>query len=254
MSDRTIFITGATSGIGKATAEKFASKKEKVIITGRRKNKLEEIQKYLVSNYGTDILAIELDVRDRELLQEKITNLPENWKNIDVLINNAGLAVGLDPVHEGSFDDWDRMIDINLKGLLNVSRIVIPLMIARGKGHVVNIGSIAGKEVYPFGNVYCATKHAVEALTKAMRIELLKHGIKVTQVAPGAVETEFSEVRFKGDRERATKVYQGYKPLTPYDIANAIWYATSLPAHVNINDMLIMPFAQANATCFNKSE
>ncbi len=181
-----------------------------------------------------------------------LIHLKHKWKKIDVLVNNAGLALDLKPIHEGDFDDWDTMIDTNIKGLLYMSRMVSELMIINRSGHIINIGSIAGKEVYPSGNVYCATKHAVDGLTKAMRIDLMKHSIKVTQIAPGAVETEFSEVRFKGDNERAKKVYDGYIPLSGEDVAEAVFYVTTLPPQVNINDLVIMPMAQANATVFHK--
>ncbi|RZL07250.1 MAG: SDR family NAD(P)-dependent oxidoreductase, partial [Pedobacter sp.] len=187
-------------------------------------------------------------VRDKENLQYLLDTLPANWKSIDVLINNAGLSQGLDPLDKGNTDDWDTMIDTNVKGLLYVSRIVSAWMVARGKGHIINIGSIAGKEVYQNGNVYCATKYAVDALTKGMRLDLVHHNIKVTAINPGMVETEFSVVRFKGDENRAKKVYEGFEPLLAHDIADAVYYAVSRPAHVNINDMLIMPTAQASAT------
>jgi 3-hydroxy acid dehydrogenase/malonic semialdehyde reductase len=193
-----------------------------------------------------------MDVTDRESVERVINGLPDEWKSIDILVNNAGLAVGLDPIQHGNPDDWEQMIDTNLKGLLYVSKAVLPLMIARQKGHIINIGSIAGKEVYPKGNVYCATKHAVDALTKSMRIDLLGNGIKVTQIAPGLVETEFSLVRFKGDEERASKVYQGYKPLEGKDIAEIAFFITTLPDHVCVNDILMTPLAQANSTIVDK--
>lgn len=245
-------ITGATSGIGQATAEKFAENNYDIIITGRRKERLDELKINLEKDHGTDVLVLCFDVRKREDVLKSLESVEERWKKIDVLVNNAGLALGLNPIQEGNFEDWDTMIDTNLKGLLYMSRVVSPLMIKQGKGHIINIGSIAGKEAYPNGNVYCATKHAVEGLTKAMRIDLFREGVKVSQVAPGAVETEFSQVRFKGDNETAKKVYDGYSPLTGRDIAEAVFFIASQPPHVNINDLLIMPMQQANATTFDK--
>ncbi|NLH33938.1 MAG: SDR family NAD(P)-dependent oxidoreductase [Lentimicrobium sp.] len=246
------FITGATSGIGEAIALKFAQKDINVIITGRRLDKLNALKSNITSNTKANILALKMDVTDRESVERVINGLPDEWKSIDILVNNAGLAVGLDPIQHGNPDDWEQMIDTNLKGLLYVSKAVLPLMIARQKGHIINIGSIAGKEVYPKGNVYCATKHAVDALTKSMRIDLLGNGIKVTQIAPGLVETEFSLVRFKGDEERASKVYQGYKPLEGKDIAEIAFFITTLPDHVCVNDILMTPLAQANSTIVDK--
>ncbi|HPX33565.1 MAG TPA: SDR family NAD(P)-dependent oxidoreductase [Bacteroidales bacterium] len=245
-------ITGATSGIGEAIALKFAQKDINVIITGRRLDKLNALKSNITSNTKANILALKMDVTDRESVEREINGLPDEWKSIDILVNNAGLAVGLDPIQHGNPDDWEQMIDTNLKGLLYVSKAVLPLMIARQKGHIINIGSIAGKEVYPKGNVYCATKHAVDALTKSMRIDLLGNGIKVTQIAPGLVETEFSLVRFKGDEERASKVYQGYKPLEGKDIAEIAFFITTLPDHVCVNDILMTPLAQANSTIVDK--
>jgi NADP-dependent 3-hydroxy acid dehydrogenase YdfG len=242
------FITGATSGIGKASAHIFAKNNYNLIITGRRKERLDEIANYLSDKYAVEVLSLNFDVRNREEVESAVNSLDGAWKNIDVLLNNAGLAVGLTNIQDGIYDDWERMIDTNIKGLLYITRNIAPLMIAQGKGHIINIGSIAGKETYPFGNVYCATKHAVDSLTKAMRIDMVSEGIKVTQIAPGAVETEFSNVRFKGDDAKADSIYQGFEPLHPKDIADAVFYCASLPAHVNINDMVIMPTAQANAT------
>ncbi len=247
-----IFITGATSGIGKATAKIFAKNGCRLIITGRREDRLNDFSNQLVADYGIDVLPLVFDVRNQEAVQAAVARIPEDWRSIDVLINNAGLAVGLNPIQEGIIDDWERMIDTNIKGLLYVTRSVAPLMIAQNSGHIVNIGSIAGKEVYGNGNVYCATKHAVDALTKSMRIDMLKYGIKVTQIAPGAVETEFSIVRFKGDKGAADNVYKGFTPLSADDIADVIYYVTSLPAHVCINDLVITPTAQASATNFYK--
>jgi NADP-dependent 3-hydroxy acid dehydrogenase YdfG len=245
---KTVLITGATSGIGEAAALKFAESSDKLIITGRRKERLEELADHLRGTYGTDVLPLCFDVRDREEVIKHLGNLPDGWRHIDILINNAGLAVGLGHIDEGDTDDWDRMIDTNVKGLLYVTRVVSPMMVSRGSGHIFNIASIAGKEVYENGSVYCASKHAVDALSKAMRIDLLKHGIKVTNIAPGMVETEFSLVRFKGDGERAASVYSGVEPLRGEDIADVIHYCASLPDHVCINDLVITPKAQANAT------
>ncbi len=245
-------ITGATSGIGKASAEKFAQNGYNLIITGRRNDRLEKLEEDLKSNYGIDVLLLCFDIRNKEEVIVAIENLDDKWKKIDVLVNNAGLALDLKPIQDGDFNNWDTMIDTNIKGLLYTSKLVANLMIENGSGHIINIGSIAGKEVYPNGNVYSATKHAVEGLTKAMRLDLFKLGIKVSQIAPGAVETEFSEVRFQGDKEIADSVYKGYTPLTAKDVAESIWFVASQPEHVNINDLLIMPMAQANATTFNK--
>ncbi|RZJ75776.1 MAG: SDR family NAD(P)-dependent oxidoreductase [Flavobacterium sp.] len=246
------FITGATSGIGEACAHLFAQQGYHLILLGRREYLLEKIAHHLVDKYAIEVKKIQADVTDKENINYVLETLPINWKNIDVLINNAGLSQGLDPIDKGDTDDWDRMIDTNIKGLLYVSKVISSWMVAAKKGHIVNIGSIAGKEVYANGNVYCATKHAVDALNKAMRIDLLPHGIKVTGIHPGAVETEFSIVRFKGDEGRAKKVYDGFDPLVAQDIAEAIWFAVSRPAHVNINDMLIMPTAQANGSLIKR--
>lgn len=245
-------ITGATSGIGKACAFKFAENGFDIIITGRRKSRLDRISDALEKEYKAEVLPLAFDIRDSKAVESAMDSLEEKWRDIAVLVNNAGLALDLKPLHEGSFDDWDTMIDTNLKGLLYISKPVSNFMISKGSGHIINIGSIAGKETYPGGNVYSATKHAVDGLTRAMRLDLFRHNIKVTQIAPGAVKTEFSEVRFKGDKETAAKVYQGYHPLLPEDVAEAVFYVTTLPGHVNINDLLIMPMAQPNATTFNK--
>ena len=250
---KTVLITGATSGIGKACAYQFGANDFRLIITGRRKERLDEIEKDLTARFGTQVLTLNFDIRKKDDVGKAVNSLPESWKDIDILINNAGLAVGLNKIHEGEIDDWERMIDTNIKGLLYITRAVAPRMTARRSGHIINIGSIAGKETYPFGNVYCATKHAVDSLTKAMRIDMVEYGIKVTQIAPGAVETEFSNVRFKGDDAKADSVYKGYEPLHPEDIADAVFYCANLPQHVNINDLLIMPTAQANSTVFHKN-
>lgn len=241
-------ITGATSGIGLATARKFAQNNYDLIITGRRKERLDSLKKELLESNDIRVLALDFDVRSREEVIKNLWSLDREWQDIDILVNNAGLAAGLNHFDEADNDDWERMIDTNIKGLLYVTRQVSPGMVKRGKGHILNIGSIAGEEVYEKGNVYCATKHAVHALSQSMRIDLLDHGIKVSNIAPGLVNTEFSEVRFKGDREKARKTYKGMKPLSGEDIAEVIFYCVSLPLHVNIDDVLIMPAAQATAT------
>lgn len=246
-------ITGATSGIGAACAHTFAAQGYHLILIGRRENLLIEQAEQLIQKYGIEVKKIQADVRDKENINYVLETLPANWKEVDVLVNNAGLSQGLDPIDKGSTDDWDTMIDTNVKGLLYVTKVVSGWMVERKRGHIINIGSIAGKEVYPNGNVYCASKHAVDALNKGMRIDLLPHGIKVTAINPGMVETEFSLVRFKGDENRAKKVYDGLEPLMAQDIADAIWFAVSRPAHVNINDMLIMPAAQATGTIVNRN-
>lgn len=241
-------ITGATSGIGEATAELFAGEGYDLILTGRRNDRLEKLGSRLNKKYNIEIAVTEFDVRNRASVIENLEGLPARWKKVNVLINNAGLSQGLDPIDKGDCDDWDTMIDTNVKGLLYVSKVVINWMIENGRGHIINIGSIAGKDVYPNGNVYCASKHAVDALSEGMRMDLLPHGIKVSAVHPGAVETEFSVVRFKGDEKRAKKVYEGFDPLVAKDIAETIWFIVSRPAHVNINDIVVMPAAQANGT------
>lgn len=247
-----ICITGASAGFGKATAEIFAKNGHDLIIAARRKEKINTLADELTQKYKVNVLPIELDVCNKSAVKNAFNNLPENWKKIDVLINNAGLASGLDKIQDGNIDDWEKMLDTNVKGLLYVSNQVISLMIAQKKGHIINIGSTAGKEVYQKGNVYCASKHAVDALTKGMRIDLLEHGIKVTQIAPGAAETEFSEVRFYGDIEKAKNVYQGFKPMTAEDIAGIIYYTTTLPEHLCINDLVVTSLAQANSVYIHK--
>ncbi len=246
-------ITGASAGIGKAAAQKLAENKYNIIVTGRRLKPLEELKNELGIKHKSDVHILNFDIRNQEETANAIDSLPEAWKKIDILINNAGLSVGLNTIQEGELEDWERMIDTNIKGLLYISNKVIPLMIARNSGHIVNITSIAGKEVYEKGNVYCATKSAVDAITKGMRIDLLKHNIKVTSIAPGMVETEFSLVRFKGDKDRADDVYKGLIPLSGEDVADAILFVVTRPAHVNINDMLIMPTSQASATYVNRT-
>jgi 3-hydroxy acid dehydrogenase/malonic semialdehyde reductase len=252
MSSKIAFITGATSGIGEACATLFAQQGYQLILVGRRSDRLEQLSQQLSNSFSIQIMPVVADVRDKEQLSNLLDALPDTWKNVDVLVNNAGLSQGLDPIDKGNTDDWDTMIDTNVKGLLYVTKIVSNWMIPFRKGHIINIGSIAGKEVYPNGNVYCASKHAVDALNKGMRIDLLPYGIKVTAINPGMVETEFSLVRFEGDEQRAKAVYESFEPLIAQDIADAIWFAVSRPAHVNINDMLIMPAAQATATINKK--
>jgi 3-hydroxy acid dehydrogenase/malonic semialdehyde reductase len=247
-----VLVTGATSGIGRSTAQIFAKHGHNLIITGRRQERLDELNHELTRKFNINVKSLCFDVRKSAEVTGAIEGLQSDWKKIDVLVNNAGLAAGLSPIQDGSLDHWERMIDTNVKGLLYMSRIVSNLMIANGKGHIVNIGSVAGKEVYANGNVYCATKHAVDALNKAMRIDLLPHRIKVTGINPGMVETEFSVVRFDGDEDRAKKVYMGLEPLSPDDIADTIFWVTQRPAHVNINEVLIMPTAQATATNVNR--
>lgn len=247
-NNKIAFITGASAGIGEACARVFAREGYDLLLAARRIARMEALATQLTTAFGVQIHLLALDVRDADEVSTSFNNLPEQWKQVDVLVNNAGLSQGLDPIHEGDIGDWDRMIDTNIKGLLYITRMVAPLMAARQQGHIVNIGSIAGKEVYPNGNVYCATKHAVDALTKGMRIDLLDKHIKVTAIHPGMVETEFSEVRFKGDTERAAAVYDRIAPLLAEDIAEAVWFAASRPKHVNVNDMVIMPTMQANAT------
>lgn len=242
-----VLITGATSGIGKACAIRFAENNFDVIITGRRKDRLDKLSEDLKLKYGINVLSLNFDIRDRSIVERCINDLPEEWKRIDVLVNNAGLAVGRDSFDEALVDDWELMIDTNLKGLTYITKAVLPLMIAAGQGHIINISSTAGKEVYAYGNMYCATKHAVTALSESMRIDLLKYNIKVTAVHPGATETEFSNVRFKGDTEKANKVYDGMKPLIGEDVAAVVLYCATLPQHVCINDLVVTCTQQANS-------
>lgn len=246
-------ITGATSGLGKAIALRLAKEGYDVIIAGRRKDRLEELEREIEIKYESKVYSLCFDVRVYNEVEKAIASLPEEWTAIDILVNNAGLAVGLDPIQQGVIDDWERMIDTNIKGLLYVTRVVSPGMVARKSGHIVNLGSIAGKGVYPNGAVYCATKHAVDALSQGMRMDMLPYGIRVTQVCPGAVNTEFSLVRFKGNQDRADLVYDGYDALTAENIADAVFYAVSQPPHVDIQDMLVMPTAQANGSMFYKN-
>ncbi len=251
MSKPIAFITGATSGIGKAVAKLLAINNLNLIICGRRESRLKELKVELSAH--CDVETLSFDVRDKIAVQQAIESLGPDLKNIEVLVNNAGNAHGLTPIQDGSIDDWDAMIDINVKGLLYVSKSIIPHMVRQKRGHIVNIGSIAGKEVYPNGNVYCASKHAVDAINNGMRMDLNGTGIKVTAINPGLVETEFSMVRFKGDKDRSDSVYKGYKPLQPEDIAETILFVITRPAHVNVSDMIIFPTDQASSTIVNKS-
>lgn len=245
------FITGATSGFGKACAEKFAANGYDIIITGRREERLLELRAQL-QQQQVEVLPLVFDVQDKEAVFAAVNGLPAEWRRIDVLVNNAGLALGRDYFDEANLQDWETMLDTNVKGLLYVSKAVIPLMKEYKTGHIVNIGSTAGKEVYEKGNVYCASKYAVNAISQAMRIDLLRHGIKVTQVSPGAAETEFSLVRFKGDADTAASVYKGFKPLAAEDVAEVVFYCTSLPPHVCVNDLVMTATAQASSFYFQR--
>jgi 3-hydroxy acid dehydrogenase/malonic semialdehyde reductase len=245
-------ITGATAGFGNATARIFAQNGLNLIITGRRIERLQELEKELTTTFKIKVLSLCFDVRNQSEVENALGNLPAGWSNIDILVNNAGLAAGFSTIDNGSVEDWETMIDTNIKGLLYVSRIILPGMKERRSGHVINIGSVAGKETYRFGNVYCATKHAVDSLTKAMRIDLLPFKIKVTGICPGAAETEFSLVRYKGDVDKANSVYKGFEPLVAQDIAEIIWFAVNRPWHVNLNDIVVTPTAQANTFYIEK--
>ncbi|MBK8952421.1 MAG: SDR family NAD(P)-dependent oxidoreductase [Chitinophagaceae bacterium] len=252
-----IFISGATSGFGKACAYKFAAAGHKLIINGRRQERLFEIAKEIEKKYNTAVMPLTFDVRDENAVFEKINNVPQEWKNIDVLVNNAGLALGRDYFEEASLEDWNIMIDTNIKGFLYVAKAVSQIMAAKNnnagcKGHIINLGSVAGKDVYDRGNVYCGTKFAVDAISKAMRVDLLRHQIKVTAIHPGAAETEFSLVRFKGDEATAKSVYDGLNPLTAEDVADTIFYCATLPENVCINDLTITCLRQANGIYFNR--
>lgn len=246
-----ILVTGASSGFGKAIATKFAAGGWNVIITGRRKEKLDELAKALEANYGIKTLSLVFDVQDKKAVFDNLQNLPAEWQAINILVNNAGLALGRDSFENANLDDWETMIDTNVKGLLYASKAILPMLI-KEKGHIINIGSTAGKEVYKDGNVYCASKHAVDAISKAQRIDLLQYQIKVTVIHPGAADTEFSVVRFKGDAEKAKAVYTGYTPLMAEDIADTVWYVANTPAHVCINDLVITCTAQANSMYLQK--
>lgn len=248
------FITGATSGIGEATASLLAKNNFDLIITGRRTQRLGQLRMKIQSETEAEVLTLNFDIRKLDEIRYAINTLSGKWRNIDVLINNAGLAVGFEHIHEGDTNDWDRMVDTNIKGLIYITREISPVMVERKSGHIINISSIAGLEVYEKGNVYAATKHAVTALSKAMRLDLVEHNIRITNICPGAVETEFSIVRFKGDKERAKNVYKGYDPLKADDIAESILFAVTRPPHVNIDEILIMPAAQASASKFFRRE
>ena len=242
--NKIVLITGATSGIGLACARKFAANGDKLILTGRNEQRLTELKREL----GTDVLTLAFDVRDREKAKEYINGLPDEWKSIDVLVNNAGLALGLEPEYEGNLDDWETMIDTNIKGLLTMTRLVVPGMVERNSGHIINVGSVAGDAAYAGGNVYCATKAAVKALTDGLRIDVANTALRVTNLKPGLVETNFSNIRFKGDEERAAKLYTGIKPLTGDDIADVAVYAANAPAHVQIAEVLILATHQASGS------
>ena len=250
--NRIVFITGATSGIGKACAEKFASAGDNIIINGRRSDRLSELKNSLQKNFNVKVFETIFDVQIREEVFAAINSLPEEWKAIDILINNAGLASGRDYFDEADLDDWETMLQTNVNGLLYVSKAVVPFMTKRNSGHIINLGSVAGKEMYEKGNVYCASKAAVDAISKTMRIDLLQHRIKVTAIHPGAVETEFALVRFKGDAAKAAETYKGFMPLTGMDIAEIIYYTASQPLNVCINDLVVTPLSQANAIYFKR--
>jgi 3-hydroxy acid dehydrogenase / malonic semialdehyde reductase len=253
LADSLVFITGASSGIGRSCAQKFAEAGARLILAARRKERLESLAKELHKQFNTQVLVDVLDVRDRKSVVRFVSGLAPEWQKIDILVNNAGLSRGLDKLHEGQFENWEEMIDTNVKGLLYVSRVIIPGMVERKKGTIINIGSIAGHEVYPNGNVYCASKHAVDAITKGMRMDLVDTPIRVCTVDPGLVETEFSEVRFHGDKARAKKVYENLSPLTSDDIADAVLYAATRPPHVQVSEIIIMPTAQASTTLVHRT-
>lgn len=251
--NKTVFITGATAGFGEACAHRFASHGYRLILNGRRVERLEALKRQLEETHGTSCHLLPFDVQEAVEVKEAVEGLPTEWKDIDILINNAGLALGRDLFDTAQMDDWETMIDTNVKGLLYVSRAVVPLMVARKKGHIINLGSVAGKEVYERGNVYCATKAAVDAISRGMRIDLLPHHIKVTAIHPGAAETEFSLVRFKGSADAAKKMYEGFTPLSAADVADIIFYTASLPLHVCINDLVVTCTQQANTYLFDKT-
>jgi 3-hydroxy acid dehydrogenase / malonic semialdehyde reductase len=251
--DKIILITGATAGIGEACVKKFAAAGYNLIITGRRADRLGNLKAAMENEYGINVLALQFDVQDRNAVNDSLSNLPMEWQKIDILFNNAGLAAGRDSFENADLDDWETMLNTNVHGLLHVSKAIVPLMIKRGRGHVINMGSVAGKEVYENGNVYCASKFAVDAISRAMRIDLLRHNIKVTCIHPGAVETEFALVRFKGDEAKAAGTYAGIIPLTAADIADAIFYCAGLPPHVCINDLVITCTQQAGTYYFHKN-
>lgn len=247
LNNKLVLITGASSGIGKACAQQFAQAGARLLLCARRMGMIEALAKQLKQNYDAQVYCFDLDVRSRDMVNNSLDALPDEWKTIDILLNNAGLAAGLEPIQEGEVDDWEVMIDTNVKGLLYVTRAILPAMVQRESGHIINIGSIAGRQVYPKGVVYCATKHAVKALSEGLRQDLLGTNIRVSSVDPGAVETDFSLVRFKGDEHKAKAVYKGFQPLMADDVADAVLYCASRPAHVNISEILIMPTAQAAA-------
>lgn len=246
MPDKIIFITGATAGFGKAIAEKFARHQYRIIITGRRNDRLQNVKEDLEKRFNAAVLALNFDVRDNQAVQHAVASLPDEWKQVSILVNNAGLAAGFDLVQDGLTDDWDQMIDTNVKGLLYMTKAILPVMIANQHGHIINMGSTAAKYVYEKGNVYCASKAAVDSLSFAMRVDLLKHHIKVTAIHPGAVKTDFARVRFKGDEEKANAVYKGFQPLSAEDVADTVFYCATLPPHVCINELVITPASQAN--------
>ncbi len=252
LSGKIVFITGASSGIGKACAEEFASEKADLILAARRSERLEVLAENLKKKYSVKIKVLEMDVRDYSKVQKMIGELPSEWKLIDLLINNAGLARGFEKLYEGNIEDWNEMIDTNVKGLLYVTRTILPGMVVRRKGHIINIGSTAGHQVYTNGNVYCATKFAVNALTQSIRLDVVDKNIKVSTVDPGMVYTEFSEVRFSGDKEKAEKVYEGVKPLSPEDVASAVLFCATRPEHVNINEIILSTQAQASSTVIHR--
>lgn len=254
LKNKIVFITGASAGIGEATAFAFAEQGARLILTARRKDKLDQLAQTLKNKFGTESLCLSLDVTRQNDVQKTIEGLPANWSEIDILVNNAGLGLGVDKIHEAKIGDWEEMIDTNIKGLLYVSRAVIPGMVQRKRGHVINLGSAAGHEVYPGGNVYCATKHAVDALTNGMRMDLIDTPVRVSTVDPGLVETDFSIVRFKGDAERAKKPYENIKPLVGADIADIIVFVASRPEHVNINEVIVMPKGQASTTLVHREK
>lgn len=253
MKGKTIFITGATSGIGEGCARKFAAMGSNLILNGRNTEKLESLKKELTTQ-GVEVLTLPFDVRDRKAMQQAVDSLQGQWKHVDVLINNAGLVIGMDKEHEGSLDEWDIVIDTNIKALLAMTRLIVPGMVERGCGHVINIGSIAGDAAYAGGSVYCATKAAVKALSDGLRIDLVDTPVRVTNIKPGMVETNFSVIRFRGDQDKADAVYKGIRPLTGEDIADVVYYAASAPAHVQIAEVLVMPTYQATGTVCHRQE
>lgn len=254
LDNKIVFITGATAGIGQACAVDFAREGANLILCARRKESLDEISESIKKEFGVKVYNFRLDVRDREAVKKEISAIPDEWKKIDILVNNAGLAKGFGKVDDGDIDAWEQMIDTNIKGLLYVTREVLPLMAERKQGHVINIGSVAGHEVYPNGNVYCATKFAVDALSKGIRLDMLDKKVKVTTISPGLVETEFSEVRFSGDKERAKQVYKGFKPLVAEDISDLVLFAATRPQHVNLNEIIVTPTAQGSSTMVLREE